>query len=478
MFRPCLAVLLPALLAAAEPADKYLSAARAFVDTLIEKGTDRYGAVHSPLFASMLDLDTMSLPGAKLDELLADVRGRQVRAIGHGLPEPPAGIRPGDRAPIGANLEHDIMLLRSMYVLSEITGDARYSKHADAALRFWLMNCQSPATGLMASGEHMSWDFHHEKAYGDVHEVYRRFPFFENLYAIDPFRTLRIADGMWLAQIGNKKHGDFSRHAQWSEYNAGTGGAPDMGFPRHSGFYVWTYANAYAQSRDPKYIDRIEVLVESRTAIRLQPFSLILEPGEFHPVHSIDPALRILLWDAAELVPSRKSAWQGAVRQLDERAFNQLPASAGTRSVWDFAYGDSGVSGHGLEYLTRYHQTRDERFLALAEQVADKHLQEGWPADKSKLWPRAPGQAISLLLSLSREAHIPAAKQKAYKEFATKLADISLALFTRNKLFRASGSSNHYESITGADDLLYALLQLHCALIRPDRPLPHIDVNL
>lgn len=292
-------MIVPGLLAGA---DRYLTAARAFVDTVIEKGTDRYGAVHSPLMASMLDMETMSLPAVKLEALLAG-SGGQVRAVGHGLPDPPAGIRPGDRAPIGANVEHDIMLLRSMYVLSELTGEARYAQHADAVLRFWLLNCQSAATGLMASGEHMSWNFHQEKAYGDVHEVYRRFPFFDQLYAVDPYRALRIADGMWMAQIGNKKHGDFSRHARWSEYRAGVGGAPDMGFPRHAGFYIWSYANAYAQSRDPKFIERIEVLVESRTSLRMRPWSLILEPGPFHPVHSVDPALRILLWDAGSLCP-------------------------------------------------------------------------------------------------------------------------------------------------------------------------------
>ena len=111
-------------LAAANPPKRYLDTARTFVDTMIEKGTDRYGTEHSPLFAAMLDLNTMSLPAVNVDELLSEGKP-QVRAIGHGLPDPPAGIRPGDRAPIGNNLEHDIMLLRSMYELTAITGARR-----------------------------------------------------------------------------------------------------------------------------------------------------------------------------------------------------------------------------------------------------------------------------------------------------------------------------------------------------------------
>ena len=35
----------------------------------------------------------------------------------------------------------------------------------------------------------------------------------------------------------------------------------------------------------------------------------------------------------------------------------------------------------------------------------------------------------------------------------------------------------HYEAITGADDLVWALLQLHCAMNRPDIRMEHIDVN-
>jgi hypothetical protein len=475
--RNLLLLLLPSLLAAAEPAERYLAAARAFVDTIVARGTDRYGSVHSPLTAGMLDLDTLSLPAVDADALLRENKP-QVRAQGFGLPDPPAGIRPGDRAPIGNNLEHDIMLLRSMYALSSITGEPAYRSQAEAILRFWLTNCQSPATGLMSSGEHMSWNFLHEKAYGDVHEVYRRFPFFDELYSIDPYRALRIADGMWMSQIGNKKHGDFSRHAAYQSYKASTGGAPDVGFPRHAGFYIWTYANAYAQSRDPKFIDRIEVLIESRTSIRLYPYSLILEPGDFHTVHSIDPTLRILLWDAAALVPSRTETWRKAVRELDERALADPRNLQHRRALWEMGYGDSGVSGRGLQHLTRYLQTRDERFLQLAAQIADAYVAEGWPADTSKLWPRASGQVVSLLTSLAQQNRIPAARQKAYREFAVAVADKSLALFSKNKLFRADGSARHYEAITGADDLLYALLQLYCSLAKPQLALPHIDVNL
>ncbi|MBI3679594.1 MAG: hypothetical protein HY235_04280 [Acidobacteria bacterium] len=470
-------ILTAAVSAAAQQPGRYLDVVRSFVETMMAKGTDRYGSVHSPLFASMLNLETMSLFDIRVDDLLRD-SGPQVRALGHGIPDPPAGIRPGDRAPLGNNLEHDIMLLRVMYELSAVTGDSKYADQARAILRFWLLNCQSPATGLMASGEHMSWNFLHEKAYGDVHEVFRRFPFFEQLYSVDPYRALGIADGMWMAQIGEKKHGDFSRHAGYHSYRASVGGAPDVAFPRHAGFYIWTYANAYVESRDPKFIERAEVLIESRTSLRMQPWSLIVQPGGFRPVHSVDPAMRILLWDAAELVPARKEAWQKAVRQLDERALVEARLSRPRRGLWEMAYGDAGVSGTALEHFTHYLQSGDERFLRLAEQIADAYVAEGWPASTGSLWPKAPGQVISLLVSLSGEPRIAKDKQKRYREFAVLAADRSISLFSRNGLFRADGQARHYEAITGADDLVYSLLQLYCALAKPELKLTHIDVNL
>jgi hypothetical protein len=518
------------------PADSsYLQVVRTFVDTMMARGTDHYGTVHSPLFAATLDLNTMSLPKLSTVAALPLNRDGHVYSIGYGLPDPPVGIRPGDRSPQGNNLEHDIMLLRTMYELSKLTGDARYATFADSILRFWLFHCQSPATGLMASGEHISWDFVHEKANGNLYEVFRRFPFHDKLYAIDTYRTLRIADALWLSQIGNKLVGDFSRHAGYESFQPDTGCA----LPRHAGFYIWAYANAYAQSRDPKYIDRIELLIESRTGKRPQPFSLLIKPGQFEPANSAHPTLRALLWDAAELVPSRREVWRKLARELDEQAFKgeggpinlgydrngkvlwgnpefrrkqasaetapakpptaeeeklakQYPGlvrfgrvvSAGgqTRSttlspLWRLAYGGSGPSGDALREYHRYVETKDERFLRPAEQITDRYLLEGFPKVTYDLWPSVCGQVISLSLALSADQSIPTAKRDRYMAFAREVADRAIPVFSKNGLFRADGAAEHYEAITGADDLVWALLQLHSALNKPEAPLGYIDVN-
>jgi hypothetical protein len=487
--------------------DRYLEIARKFIQTMMEKGTDHYGPVHSPLFAAMLDLNTLSLPVLNPPpEFFTYVNYGQISSIGFGLPNPPVGIRPGDRAPFGNNIEHDVVLLQAMYALSDLTGDKRYAAHADAYLNFWLTHCLSPVTGLPASGEHMSWDFVRERAHGNVHEVDLRFPFHDRLYAIDPNLALRIADGLWMYKMFNKKVADYSRHSGWDSFHAD----PNAAYPRHAGFYIWTYANAYVQSRDPKFANRIEVLIESRTGKRPYPESLLVQLGSFEIEHSTSPSLRIQLWDAAELVPHRKVAWRKVTRELDEAALrepvqerpkrkafpgdgpvpgllrfgrvlaNPMGHVVGTTlsPLWAQDYGSDGVSGDALADFTRYKQTADERFLRRAERIADKYLKEGFPQKTEDLWPRASGQTISLLLSLARESGIPRAKGQRYNAFAREVADRSIPIFLKNGLFRADGACDHYEAITGAGDLVYALLQLYAALEKPDHPLPHIDVNL
>lgn len=457
--------------------DRYLDAARRFVDTMIEHGTDRYGVERSPLFAAMLDLETLRLPVEQVPPEFYRSRNRQVQSVGFGLPPMPTGVRPGDRAPFGNNIEHDFSLLRAMYQLSVLLDDKRYEQHADEYLAFWLNHCQSPETGLMASGEHNSWDFVRERAHSDVHEVFRPFPFWDKLYAIDPYRALRIAEGLWMSQIADKATGDFNRHAGYRIHRPAKGAATGAAFPRHAAFYIWAFANAYVVSRDPKFIERIEVLIESRTALRLQPWSLLVHPGDFRPAEAFDPALRILLWKASELVPARREAWRNAVRVLDGRAF--VRASPTSRAdLWHMAYGKATASSAALESLTQYRQQQNPRFLHEATAIADLYVAAGWPTDTAQLWPRAAAQVISLMAALSSEAGVPLEKQKTYRKFAVEVADKSIALFACHGLFRAEGAARHYEAITGADDLVYSLIQLQCEISCPEHRMGHIDINL
>ena len=111
-----------------DPAKGYLYYARTCLDTLIAEGTDRYGETRSPMFASLLDMETHAIP----DDAPPNVPGQ----------------RSGDRTLRGGNLFHDVMLLRACDAATALTGDPKYRDAASAYLAFFLEHCPQPGEAL------------------------------------------------------------------------------------------------------------------------------------------------------------------------------------------------------------------------------------------------------------------------------------------------------------------------------------------
>jgi len=113
----------------------YLDVVRRYADTLLDKCRDTYGPIQSGLILSGFDRTAMKPLTTR--------------------PAPSAGIRRGDRsgpawAPMtGANPQLDENLLRVLYLLTEITGDARYAKAADEELKWFFEHAQSPVTACL-----------------------------------------------------------------------------------------------------------------------------------------------------------------------------------------------------------------------------------------------------------------------------------------------------------------------------------------
>src|SRR5688500_6731972 len=103
------------------PDSPYLQPVLACIETMLKSGTDQYGPETSPMFSSVLDLET------------------------HRLPESPppllTGQRPGDRAYPGANLQHALHTLLLMPHLSKLTSQPSFVRGADAYLEFFLRRC-------------------------------------------------------------------------------------------------------------------------------------------------------------------------------------------------------------------------------------------------------------------------------------------------------------------------------------------------
>ncbi|MFN2351448.1 MAG: hypothetical protein ABR497_05835 [Kiritimatiellia bacterium] len=216
-------------------ANHYLDAVRAYTSAMIESGRDVYGEKHTPLFAAALMRRSMTIGYASSPGYIQDF----------GLIP---GVRSHDRSLGGANPQQDTALYGLLYRLTELTGDKQYAAEADRALGYFFLNCQSPATGLMAWGEHIYWDFRIDEVAGSqpAHEICGEWPFWDVCYRLAPEACWLFAIGQWDHQIADQTTGNFSRHAQWSRH----GPATDFEFPRYAGQMIVNWADAYGRKEN------------------------------------------------------------------------------------------------------------------------------------------------------------------------------------------------------------------------------------
>ncbi|MGI9428193.1 MAG: hypothetical protein ACR2NM_06015, partial [Bythopirellula sp.] len=122
--RPAFAQVLDSGITRVQVEDRtYLSYTSEVLDNLNDFGTDTYGTPHPEIFVSVLD-----------------VRTKQVAAPPFGDTNWRADGRYDRRSPNGANFLQTQPLLRTMYRLSDITGDSTYSDRADTNIDYMTNN--------------------------------------------------------------------------------------------------------------------------------------------------------------------------------------------------------------------------------------------------------------------------------------------------------------------------------------------------
>lgn len=434
------------------PGQKYLETVRGYADAMVEHGRDVYGEVQSPVFASALDRETMRIP--------------------EDAPPSIEGIRANDRALFGGNPMHDECFYMLLYELSRTTGDAKYAEAADAALKHFFQHAQSPATGLMAWGEHMFLDFRTETMGGlDIHEFYRPWVLFDESYRVAPEAMAAFARGVWEHQIGDHEAGLFSRHAKWSEHKADTGNE----FPRHGGFYFAQWAEAYKHTNDEVFLKAISTLLDY--------FERARHP-ESGALPNANPAggKKVVMWTQSQLaqaidleegakkVPDDLAARMRETARRNDDSYLRLDHSAEgllhtasyetleTESrcgMWGSGYGQYSDAGTAMICYERYLQTGAEGYRNLIVDTARRYVASE-PDASIELYPYTLGDAIFLMVAAHRIT-----AETVFLERAQHFADIAVPMFWDNgPLPRASSQKSHFESITRADTLARALLLL------------------
>ncbi len=477
-FASAVAFLVCALVSAQEipkapvPPSPFLAVVYRFADALIAKGRDTYGPEKTGLFLSALDRAA-----------LAPLATR---------PPAPEGVREGDRAGeggkekagplIGANLQHDENLLRVLYTLSELSSKPVYRDAADGAIRWFLENAPSPATHLLPWGEHLSWDVLKDEpiaadgAAGGTHEFFRPWLLWDRSFDLAPEASARFALGLWENQIAEQTNGAFDRHAGFRERSARGG----MDFPRHGGFFIRTWAVAHARTQDGRFMKAIEALLGRFEAKRHAATKLIpayTGHADAWPASAL--SLAIDCYGAAHHVPEHLAIRLRAFAAREDEVFCALPhdlkrtggfvtsVEAATGKVteprtplWSARYGGSTTAQVALLCVSRYENTGKIAYRELIHAAADLYL-DSLPAEGADAWPATFGHAISLELAAWRST-----ARRVYLDCARELANRAVEkFFGASPLPRASLKTDHYESITGADTLALALLELHLQIL-------------
>ncbi|GMU20665.1 MAG: hypothetical protein AMXMBFR13_07620 [Phycisphaerae bacterium] len=456
-------------LAAEVPYSPYLKYLYAYADAILAHGRDTYGPKKSGLILSALDRET-----------LAPLTTR---------PASPAGIRRDDRNGhpweelVGANPQRDQNLLRLLYKLTLMSQETKYRDAADAELKWFLENTRSPATGLLPWGEHLSWNVMTDQVIHNTHEYARPWVLWERCFELAPEASRKFALGLWEHQIGDHKTGAFDRHADYDKHGPGTG----RDYPRHAGFYIRTWAEAHAKTKDPVFLTAIDTVLSRFERKRDPKTGLIPDRGESSiaaPLSSLSMAIDC--WGAAGRLPEEMATRLRKFTTDEDAVFCALPHDLKTRRgfvetalratgvasapagvlldgppgpftpLWDGMYGAYTTASVGMMCVARYENGGGTAYRDLIVAAADCYLTCD-PTEDVDVWPMTMGHVISLELAAWRIT-----AQERYFKRAEQLGLLALDLFWEDKpLPKASLKTGHYETITGCDSLALALFDLH-----------------
>jgi len=452
----------------------------AFANTMIKNGRDVYGHEHSPLFAAAMDRTTMN-PGS--EEKFEKI----------------PGVRKSDRSLGGANPQENMAFYSILYELTELTGNKKYAREADKALKFLFNHCQSSETDLICWGEHLYWDFYKDKCQGnDMHEIKGEWPFWDQSYRVASEASWRYSIGLWDHQINCKNTGDFSRHARYLVHETYGG----FEFPRYAGQMILTWADAYIRDenanrkRRGELLNAISVIVgRMEDNMNLSESGYLIagraEKGDHVNLVWLPNNLELArcLWKAAgnisevdkdlairmkELALKQDIDFHKAPHQITEGGgfVSTLHAKTGEprhRSMnkpytetWATGYGHSTHANMANLCYARYDQLIDthpeiaEKYRKIIMTVAKQYL-SARPDTQHLYKPAVFADIIEFMINTYNMT-----EEEKFLKRADYFSRIGVDLFLDDDvpLPKATNKHSHYEAITGGPDFMYALLRL------------------
>jgi len=470
----------------------YTARVQGCIEILMDAGTDRYGGTQTPVLASILDVESRTCP-----------------EYPQALDEEWRVVRRGRRNPAGANLLSDNSLLRTMVLLSRITGIHRYGDFARNYAEYYMTHFVDEK-GFFWWGWHRHVDLYMDRMDGhdgNPHEIHAiNCIDWDWLWAVNEEAVVREIEAIWQWHVINKKTGEINRHGD---------GQPGCDFSMSAGAFIEAFAFLFARTADTKWLDRALLLEDYFWARRDQGTGLFPDrpnagidrfdgrsfltsiTGLY--CHSLLKAFRLtnetvfrdhaitILRAYAELgYDNETGKFWGALRldgtpYLGPRILEgyAMYEPRGHLDLWSpYSAGYQHSIYTAQIYAYAYELTGDSVLLSAAERFADwmKRTPPGsieTPSTWYSAYSEGPGRegthagkygrSISFLLHLCL-----ATGEQGYLAHGRALADTAVEKLSHDGLFRGHPAKPYYEAMDGVGYLLYALLQLDQILERPE----------
>jgi hypothetical protein len=287
------------------------------------------------------------------------------------------------------------------------------------------------------------------------------------------------ADGL-INHVKNLDNYDFDRHA---DINAPmpvprpekSGG---LDFPRHAGFYIGLWSFAFSKTKNDRYLDWSEKMIDHHWNLRSPESGLPPDRKGAKNASAVSTlSLALNLLEGAEILPEGRikrryeevaTAYLDAILRLPHKGVEgkfliDLPMNA-TPEKATGTYGEPYTYGYGggfsADYagllLQVYRITKDARALKLAEDFAGFYSKNHPPPLTEAVYARVYASIIGLFNDLYELTDKP-----AYLEQSKRYAKISIEVLYHDGLFRGAANVGHYEASMLVGALVYNLVWLH-----------------
>ena len=485
----------------------YTSYVKACLDILMEHGVDRYGDVHAPILVSILDVETRTCPPIpeKLDEYFRVTRRDR-------------------RSPGGSNLLTDQPTLKTMYALSDFTGNNDYAAFADRYSSYAMKNLVDEQ-GFFWWGWHRHYDVFKDSMEGHnpnmakwgknviPHEVHAMNGItWDRLWALDQGAVTKEIEAIWTWHVINKESGEINRHGD---------GNKGCDFTMSGGAFIEAFAFMNSQTKDRQWLDRARLVADYYWKRKDPKTNLLPERpnagkkrfdgGSFVTsitglyCHSLlkayemteetsfrDHALAYLkayaklgfdeksgkFWGALQMDGTPIPGPRVYTKNIDSADGYAAAQPRGYLDLWEpYVAGYQYPIYTAQVYAYAYQLTDDPDMLRAAKRFAawiDKtppgtiETENTWYRSYSEgpgrkgTYAGKYGRTISFLLHL-----FVVTGERQYLDNARTLADTAIEKLYHNGLFRGHPAKPYYEAMDGVGYLLYALLELDQVLKDP-----------